>query len=59
MQEIKAIDYGEDEWGRKVVVTMKTHARTLKLVDNKWHTCTKDGEPDCPLKKEIKIKVVE
>ena len=57
---IKAINYGEDFWGRQTVVTKKTKkydSRTLKMIDGRWHTSTPDGEPDCPIKKEIIIEV--
>ena len=45
---------GEDDWGRKVAVW---EGNTLKDVDGVWHTCSKDGEPCCPIRKDIKVVV--
>jgi hypothetical protein len=41
-----------DNWGRKVFRNPKTGS-IFKDVDGKLYNVTKEGEPDCPLKKQI------
>lgn len=56
---VKAIDVGVDDWGRRIVVTQEKNATTLKEVDGRWHRVTSYGEPDTPIGRNIKIKVIE
>jgi len=45
----------DDDWGRKRIKNIETK-RIYADVDGKWHTTSKDGEPDCPLNNPIEIK---
>lgn len=45
---------GEDEWGRKIYKQIDT-LRRYKEVDGQLYTYSKDGEPDCPIDKDIKV----
>lgn len=46
----------EDEWGRKVF--LDEDKKIWKKVDGIFHSTTPEGEPNCPIKKEIKITEV-
>lgn len=47
----------EDEWGREVYQNVSS-GQIYKKVDEVLHTTTKNGEPDCPLRKDLEIEVV-
>ena len=45
---------GEDQWGRKVYQILGSK-RYLKLVDGEFYYSTAYGEPDTPVRQEVKI----
>lgn len=48
---------GEDRWGRNLYRNVSTGS-IYAMVDDRLHTTTEDGEPDCPLKKDLDITFV-
>lgn len=58
VKEIRVKFIGEDDWGRKVYKNLETK-RIYKDVDGVLHTSTEYGEPDCPLREDLKITIVD
>ncbi|HDR7922607.1 hypothetical protein [Bacillus paranthracis] len=56
--EIKVKYIGKDSWGRKLYQNIK-NKHVYAVVDDWYYTTSKDGEPDCPLRKDICIVIVE
>lgn len=56
--EIKVKYIGEDSLGRKLYQNIK-NKHVYAVVDNWYYTTSKDDEPDCPLRKDICIFIVE
>lgn len=50
-------EIGADYWGRKVYKNVRTK-KLYKDVDGKLYTSTEFGEPDCPLRKDLKITII-
>ncbi|WP_240416604.1 hypothetical protein [Paenibacillus periandrae] len=55
---IKVKAFGEDHWGRKLYTNIESK-RVYALVDDWYYTITGDGEPECPLKRQLIIQIVE
>lgn len=58
VKTIKVRKLDDDFWGRKRFQNVDTKS-VYADVDGVLHTTTKDGEPCCPLRKDLKIKVVK
>jgi hypothetical protein len=56
--EIKVIPAGEDDWCRKLFKNAE-NGRMYVEVDGWYYTMTSEGEPECPLKRELKVIIVE
>ena len=56
--KIKVRKISEDYWGNKRVQNIENE-NIYTEVDGRLHTTTREGEPDCPLKRDLVIEVVE
>lgn len=56
IREITVIPIGEDHWGRECFMNLDNE-RIYAMVDGRLHTTTEDGEPDCPLRLDLKVNI--